>query len=153
MKNILVNSVDILLSVFRILLGLIFLLGGGSKLISDNMGTTSMLSVLEGKQELTFGFYLTFIEQVVMSAPLLFALLVAIGEIALGIALISNKKLKFVGGLGILMLINFMCLKGQYPWQWGADQLFSVIILLVMFTQFGQRWGYDQFRSHRAKTA
>lgn len=143
---------DIFLSVIRILFGLLFIQAGVSKALREQFGTTSMLSFLESKREVSFQFYLLFVDNVVLQVPLVFALLVVLGEIGLGLSLLLSKKIKLIGALGIFMMMNFMFTKGQLPWQFGGDQVFSLIILLIMITPLGKRWDLGKLISNKFKS-
>lgn len=143
---------DIFLSVIRILFGFLFIQAGASKALGEQFGATSMLSFLESKREASFQFYLLFVDNLVLQVPLVFALLVVLGEIGLGLSLLFSKKIKLIGGLGIFMMMNFMFVKGQLPWQLGADQVFSLIILIIMITPLGKRWDLGKLISSKLKS-
>jgi uncharacterized membrane protein YphA (DoxX/SURF4 family) len=134
------------ISIFRMLLGVAFLLAAVSKISAGDFGTANMLSFLEGKQPDSFPFYLTFVEQVVSTSPMLFA----IGELALGISLLLGAKVRWAAPLGIFMLLNFMFAKGAYPWQIGADQIFIVLLITFFIANAGQRWGFDGYWARKA---
>lgn len=136
------------LSTLRIILGLIFVAAGASKIGSGALGSAQMLAFLAEKQTMTFSFYSYFIEALVLQFPLLFAGLVAFGETALGLSLLLGAKVRLSAFLGIVMVTNFMLAKGGYPWQFGGDQIFIVLLFVFLFANAGRHWGLDGYWSN-----
>ena len=131
------------LAVIRILLGALFVLAGMAKIIEGNLGMEGMLEFLNSNQESTFRFYALFLDSVVRNSPLFFAGLATIGEIALGVSLFLGAKIRLSAPVGIFMLLNFMVVKGSYPWQLGGDQILSILLAILAITNAGRTWGLD----------
>lgn len=89
----------------RIILGLMFLVLGGDKLVGGQFTSKGFLAgwatgqIAAGK---ALGFYQPFLQQVVVPNDWLFAWAIAIGEFVLGIALISGVLLRPMALLGAL---------------------------------------------------
>jgi uncharacterized membrane protein YphA (DoxX/SURF4 family) len=102
-----------------------------------------MIDFLNQQQDM-FEFYRSFIESVVSPTAILFALIVGLGELMLGIALVLGTKVRLACSLGLLMLLNFMLAKGVYPWQFGGDFIYSLLLTLFIASNAGKYWGFDK---------
>ena len=111
-----------------------------------------MLELLSANQDATFHFYAVFLQEVVRESPTFFAGLAALGELALGVSLCIGAKVRYSAPIGVFMLFNFMLVKGVYPWQLGADQILSLLLILQVISNSGLVWGLDgHFLKNAAK--
>ena len=89
----------------RIILGLMFLVLGGDKIFGGQFtgkGTIAGWVTNEAAAGHVFSFYRPFLEKIVAPNDWLFAWLIALGEFALGIALISGVLLRIAAFLGAI---------------------------------------------------
>ncbi len=89
----------------RIILGLVFLVLGGDKIFGGQFvakGTIAGWVTSQAAAGHVFPFYQPFLERIVLPNDWLFAWLIALGEFALGIALISGVLLRIAAFLGAI---------------------------------------------------
>lgn len=115
----------------RMFLGICFLVFGGNKVFGGEFMTKGSLAAWSQKQIAeghVFAFYRPFLEKVVIPHDRIFAIGVAFGEFALGIALVAGVALRPAGVLGIL-LVTSICLSSAAP---PPNAAFSVILGSVL---------------------
>ena len=94
----------------------------------------------------TFGFYGDFIESVVLPNFVLFAWLVFLAELAVGLALVSGVFARPAALLGLLMSINLWIglknVPGEWHWTYGLMTMWHAAVLLSPTTS---QWSLSKF--------
>ncbi|MFN0152190.1 MAG: DoxX family membrane protein [bacterium] len=117
--------------VARMFLGVCFLVFGGDKVFGGefmakgSLAAWSQTQLAGGK---VFAFYRPFLENIVIPNDRLFAIAVAFGEFALGIALVAGVMLRPAGALGILLVAS-ICFSSAAP---PPNAEFSMILGSVL---------------------
>ncbi len=138
------------LAIFRIYIGVYFLLSGWGKIMRGDEWPPIMLRIFEGNADKTFAFYQSFLDAVVIPNAGLFAYLVAYGEFALGLALIAGFATRLASILGIFMVLNFCFMKGLMPWRnLDHDWVLVWIFLIFAITTVGRVLGVDRVMHQR----
>ena len=76
----------------------------------------------------------------------MFGNLVSIGELGIGLALITGTTTRLASFLGVTMVLNYMWAKGQTFWvPTSNDALFILILLVLGMTGAGRVLGIDYF--------
>ncbi len=138
------------LALLRIGFGVYYLVQGFAKLQSGWLASPEILlnQFLTGPNgNLTRNtvepFYRPFLENVVVPNAALFAQLVALGELAVGLSLVLGLGTR-LGGLGGAWLnLHYMLLKGLASGGGSNDRLFFVADLIFVLTAAGLVWGLD----------
>ena len=79
----------------------------------------------------------------------IFAKLVVIGEIYIGVALVIGLTTRLATCIALFLLLNFMCAKGAVPWGPGIDQSDIVLALIILFSDAGRIFGIDKLLAVR----
>lgn len=95
----------------RIYTGFFFAWNGLGKLRRENFAD-GMEGFLGAQAERTFGFYSSFVQDVVLPNKALFAALVSWGELAIGVAMILGLATRYAAAAGAIMVLNFWFAKG-----------------------------------------
>jgi thiosulfate dehydrogenase (quinone) large subunit len=135
----------------RVFIGLIFLVSVYYKLFTDSTAVVQMQGFV-GRFGVTHGYewYRGFLQGVVMPHVGLFAKLVVIGELYVGLGLLFGVTTRLAAGVGIFMLLNFMATKGAMPWNPSiCDPPDIVLCLVVMLGAAGRTLGVDRFLHER----
>jgi uncharacterized membrane protein YphA (DoxX/SURF4 family) len=137
------------LALLRIGVGLYFLSAAVGKLTTGWLASPDqLLTVLTGPQgSLTRGaaegVYRPFLEGVVVPHAGLFAQLIPLGELAVGVSL-SLGLLTRLGGLGGAWLsLNYMLMKGLLNSNGSIDRLFLLAEVVFVLAAAGLVWGLD----------
>lgn len=142
----------LLLVLLRVHVGAVLLVAGWGKLGQDG-GFAGPLETFVGRaveQGAAHGFYVPFLEGVVLADPGLWAGLVVAGEVLLGIALITGTMTRLAGSLAALMFLNYMWMKGAWFWTPSSnDGAFFVESSVVAIGAAGRAWGVDRFLRRR----
>lgn len=134
----------------RIALGVFFLIAVSGKLHAGSAWPDHMarfLSMYDGK---AVGFYWPFIQQVVIPHKATVGYMVIAGELFVGIALVCGICTRLASFIGLLMVANFMLLKGASFWvPTNHDSFYAILLLVCMFTGAGRSLGVDYFLAKR----
>ena len=134
------------LAILRISLGILFLRGAYAKLAAGSHWPDGMVAFLNHQRESAFAFYWPFVEKVVIPHKVMFGNLVSIGELGIGLLLITGTTTRFASFLGVTMVLNYMWAKGQAFWvPTSHDALFILILLVLGITGAGRMLGVDYF--------
>ncbi len=134
------------LALLRICLGILFLRAVQAKLAAGSDWPDNMVVFLSHQHDSAFAFYWPFIESVVIPHKVLIANLVRLGEVGLGVALITGIVTRLTGFLGVMLVLNFMWAKGQSFWlPTSHDTFFIFILLTVAVAGAGRVLGIDYF--------
>ena len=133
-------------ALLRICLGILFLRAVQGKLAAGSHWPDGMVAVLNQQRESAFAFYWPFIEKVVIPHKAMFGNLVSIGELGIGLALISGTATRLAAFLGVAMVLNYMWAKGQVFWvPTSHDTLFILVLLTLGAVGAGRVLGIDYF--------
>ncbi len=137
------------MAMLRITTGVMFVIAGYGK-VARGAGFGDSMAGFLGNQKNTFAFYQGFIESVVIPNKLLFAYLVAWGELLGGIALIIGLFTRWTALAFVLMVVNFWFAKGAGFWvPSNHDSLYILIALALYFSNAGMAFGLDGVLSRR----
>jgi thiosulfate dehydrogenase [quinone] large subunit len=133
----------------RVYTGVFFVYHGFGKLRGDDFAS-SMANLLTNSLETTFSFYRPFVESVILPSKEIFAVLVAWGELAIGLALIVGLATRYAAFIGAFMVLNFWFAKGLGVFA-GAnhDVVWFVILIVLGFIPAGKIAGLDDGLSDR----
>ena len=133
----------------RVYTGVFFVYHGFGKLRSDDFASR-MANFLTNSLEATFSFYRPFVESVILPSKEIFAVLVAWGELAIGLALIVGLATRYAAFIGAFMVLNFWFAKGLGVFA-GAnhDVVWFVILIVLGFIPAGKIAGLDDGLSDR----
>jgi thiosulfate dehydrogenase [quinone] large subunit len=137
------------LTFLRIYFGAILLLAGIPKHQSD---FTPRLTGFLNEVALVKGhpFYQEFVRGVVLPHAQLFAALVSWGEVLVGIALVLGLCTRFAAAAGLLLMVNYMFAKGNWPWYPSSnDAAFAAISIALLIGAAGRTLGLDIFLAER----
>lgn len=137
------------LAITRVYLGVIFLVAVGPKLRSDF--TPSLTGFVSGTLPKAHpAFYQRFLEQVVLPHAHLFAVLVMVGELLVGVMLVLGIATRLAAGVALLMTLCYMLAKGQWVWSPGSsDAAFAVIAVALIVGAGGRSFGMDGMFARR----
>jgi len=133
----------------RIYTGVFFVYHGIGKLRGDDFAS-GLENFVTRNLESSFSFYRPFLESVILPNNALFAVLVAWGELAIGLALILGLATRYAAFFGAFMVLNFWFAKGLGVFA-GAnhDIVWFVILIVLGFTPAGKIAGLDDGLSDR----
>ena len=114
----------------RVYTGIFFFYHGWSKISRDE--SFGVARFLGDVSENTFAIYRPFVDSVVLPNQGLFSVLVAYGELALGIALILGFATRYAAFAGAFMAANFWFAKGQGLFAGQNHDIIWVVILIVL---------------------
>lgn len=135
--------------VLRIYTGIFFAWHGFGKLRRGNFAD-GLAGFLNGNMENSFGFYRPFVESVVLPNNVLFASLVAWGELLVGLAMIAGFATRYAAVAGALMVLNFWFAKGQGILDGtNHDVVWFVIFVVLGLVPAGRIAGLDDGLSDR----
>ncbi len=131
----------------RLIIGASFLFAGGSKIASGGLGAayeSTLYELVSSNLENAYAFYRPFLESVVLPNAAKFAVLVAWGELFIGISIFLGLFTRFGAAIGIFAVLNYTFAVGQAIWMPSLE----TVILWAMFTLFlcsaGRGGGVDQ---------
>jgi thiosulfate dehydrogenase [quinone] large subunit len=134
------------LVILRISLGILFLRAAYPKLSAGSHWPDMMLGFLSHQRESAFAFYWPFIENVIIPHKAIFGYLASIGELGIGLALITGTTTRLASFLAVIMVFNYLWAKGQAFWvPTSNDALFILILLVLGITGAGRVFGIDYF--------
>jgi thiosulfate dehydrogenase (quinone) large subunit len=130
----------------RICLGILFLRAAQGKLTAGNHWPDGMVAFLNQQRESAFSFYWPFIEKVIIPNKVMFGNLVSIGELGVGLLLITGTATRLAAFLGVAMVLNYMWAKGQVFWvPTSHDTLFILVLFTLGAAGAGRVLGIDYF--------
>ncbi len=87
--------------------------------------------------------YKAWLVNVVIPHEHVFAILVALGEPLVGVALLLGALTRFSAGVGIFMVGNYLFAKGWSNPAANLDKTFITLLLVILIGGAGQCWGLD----------
>lgn len=123
----------------------IFFLYFGAKKIGTGFGGDNTIGFLNSPfTENMFGFYRPIVDNVITPLSGVFGVLVAWGELFLGIALILGLMTRYAAYLGAFMVLNFWFAKGQGVLDaQNHDVIWFVILIVLGGLHAGRTMGLD----------
>lgn len=88
-------------------------------------------------------FYRVFLESIVAPNALLFSQLVTLGEWAAGLSLLLGFLTRLGALISIVLVVNYMFLKGLASLGGSSDRLFALVSLAFLLASAGLAWGLD----------
>jgi thiosulfate dehydrogenase (quinone) large subunit len=138
------------LAVLRICLGILFLRAVQGKLAAGSDWPDGMVAFLNHQRESACAFYWPFIEKVVIPHKVMFGSLATIGELGIGLLLISGTVTRLAAFLGVAMVLNYMWAKGQAFWvPTSHDTLFILVLFTLGAVGAGRVLGIDHFLAEK----
>jgi len=134
-----------ILALLRVYLGVVLLKASWGKITGD---FTPRLEGFVGRNvenAAAHGFYVGFLDSVVLPSAALFAFLVMWGEFLAGMALITGTATRLAAGVAMFLMLNFAFLKGAWFWSSSNDWAFFFIGLAVLLGAAGRAFGVDYF--------
>jgi thiosulfate dehydrogenase (quinone) large subunit len=136
-------------AMLRIGMGVLWLVAVSGKLAHLSAWPDGLHGYLEASAKTAFDFYQGFLG-VASAHYRIFAWLVVIGELCVGLALVLGALSRFAAAVGLLMVLNFWFMKGATFWDpQNHDSLFIIILFALTFTRCGRVLGLDHFLSRR----
>jgi len=135
----------------RVYTGVFFAWHGLGKLRRGNFsdGMEGFLNVQSGK---SFGFYQSFIDNVVLPNKALIASLVTWGELAIGVAMLLGLATRYAAVAGAFLVLNFWFAKGQgFLDGTNHDTVWLVIFVVLGAVPAGRIAGVDGGLSDRLR--
>lgn len=137
------------LLILRVGTGVMFIIAGWGKVARGAAFGDGMQGFLS-RQENMFDFYRGFVESVVIPNKLLFAYLVAYGELLAGVALVIGLFTRWAALALLFMVVNFWFAKGAGFWvPSNHDSLYILIALTLLFARAGDILGVDGWLAGR----
>jgi uncharacterized membrane protein YphA (DoxX/SURF4 family) len=126
----------------RIYLGVVMLVSGIRK-VTETPPWTPQRQVENAIQTRAHAFYKPFLQNTVLPNVSFFGSLIRWGETLAGIALIMGTLTRLACFATILMMLNYMFMKGALPWQSGNDMAYAMIAFAVLLGAGGRTLGVD----------
>jgi thiosulfate dehydrogenase [quinone] large subunit len=115
----------------RVYTGVFFVYHGIGKLRHDDFASR-LAGFVTNNLESSFSFYRPFLETVILPSNALFAVLVAWGELAIGLALILGLATRYAAFIGAFMVLNFWFAKGSGVLAGSNHDIVWFVILIVL---------------------
>jgi uncharacterized membrane protein YphA (DoxX/SURF4 family) len=128
----------------RVYAGIFFLKYGTGKVQRGKDFAEGLAGFVSSNLENCFGFFRPFLESVVLPNKLLFAYLVAWGELLIGITLILGLATRYAAIAGAVMVSAFWFTKGQaFLAAQNQDSIWLMIFILIAGVHAGRVFGLD----------
>src|SRR6185503_19385082 len=126
-----------LLTILRIYLGVILLYTVIGKLTSPAPFVDEMLGFInfEIKAGRPPGFYLSFLQSVVIPYAVLVSYLVMIGEVIAGLGLLTGTLTRLSAFIALLLFLNYLFAKGR--WFWSPDSEDAAVFFIALVLKLG----------------
>ena len=142
------HSVSVLcLLPLRLSVGVAFLVAGQGKIAAGNWGAAyeaTLMEFVSSNLENAYAFYRPFLESVVIPHVGKFAVLVAWGEILVGISVFLGLFTRFGAAVGIFMVLNYTFALGLGVWVPSQESLLLWSLFTFMVCSAGRGLGVDQ---------
>lgn len=149
------HSVSVLcLLPLRLSIGVAFLVAGQGKIAAGNWGAayeSSLYEFVSSNLENAYAFYRPFLESVVIPHAGKFAVLVAWGEIIVGVSIFLGLFTRFGAALGIFMVLNYTFAMGVGVWVPSLESLLIWSLFTFMVCSAGRGMGVDQVLRSRKR--
>lgn len=137
--------------ILRLYTGIFFAWNGLNKVRRDNFAD-GMEGFLNSQLDNSFDFYRPFVEAVVLPNKLIFATLVAWGELAVGVLMLIGLATRYAAATGAFLVLNFWFAKGL-PFFAGTnhDVVWLVLFIVLGMLPAGKIAGLDDGLSDKMK--
>ena len=138
-----------LLVVIRLVQGLMWLTSGWYWVKAD--AAAEMIQQISGVigSGRTYGFFLPFVEHVVLPYSQVFAVLVTAGELFVGLTLTLGLMTRLGAAVGMFLAFNYACLYGNTLLPVGGNWLDFCYLLAVLIGAAGRSFGADYWLQNR----
>lgn len=148
------HSVSVLfLLPLRLAIGLSFLVAGQKKVAAGDWGAgyeTRLSEFVTANLENAFSFYRPFLESFVMPNAATFAVLVAWGELLVGVSIFLGLFTRFGAAVGIFIVLNYTFAVGLGLWVPSLETIYIWALFTLLVCSAGRGLGADQLlRSRR----
>lgn len=143
------------LALLRIAAGIMFIGPGWRKVTADFSAegfVRASLAGFEGDESRAGApdWFAWVLENVFMAAPGLFSLMVAWGELLLGLALLFGIASRAAAAAGVVLLLSFHFAKGAAFWSAGNyDVIWALIFFVLAASAAGRVFGFDEYLYRR----
>ena len=155
MSNPKTHSVSVLcLLPLRLAVGIAFLVAGQAKIAAGNWGAAYEINVREfvtANLENAFQFYRPVLESVVLPHAGKFAVLVAWGELFVGVSIFLGLFTRFGAAAGLFIIVNYTFAIGMGIWVPSLETLFLWALFTLMISSAGRGMGADQVLRSRKR--
>ncbi len=136
-------------ALLRIYTGIFFAWHGFAKISGGNFAD-GMSGFLNSRLESSFSSYRPFIESIVLPNSVLFATIIAWGELLIGLALLVGLATRYAAVAGALLVANFWFAKGEaFLAASNHDVIWLVIFIVLASVPAGRVAGLDDGLSDR----
>ena len=143
----------VLLLPLRLSVGLSFLINGQAKVATGNWGAayaTQLSDFLTTNLENAYSFYRPFVESVILPYVGKFAVLLAWGEVFVGVSIFLGLFTRFGAAAGIFIALNYAFAVGVGVWMPTLETMLVWALFTLMVCSAGRGLGVDQIlRSRR----
>ena len=148
------HSVSVLgLLPLRLSVGVALLVAGQGKIAAGNWGAayeTTLYEFISSNLINSFSFYRPFLESVVIPHAGKFAVLVAWGELLVGVSLFLGLFTRLGAAVGIFMILNYTFALGLWIWVPTLESMYLWSMFTLLVCSAGRGMGVDQvLRSRR----
>jgi len=133
----------------RLFCGYFFLKYGLQKATGGLGGAVLRQTLDEWAAGTPYAFYRPFLLHVAMPYSDIFAVLVAVGELVVGVSLILGIATRLGALLGLFLCLNFMFAKGTPLLSVEQPTVFAIMLLTVYAGAAGRAFGFDQILKGR----
>jgi thiosulfate dehydrogenase (quinone) large subunit len=135
----------------RLYLGAAFLNAASNKVGSANWNHWPdwMAGVINGRLPHAAALYRPILSDLIVPHVHVFAPLVAITEIVVGIALLLGGATRLAAAIGILLTANYFLLDGMTVIDVSNDAAFIVALMIVLIARAGRTFGVDSVVARR----
>lgn len=133
-------------AIVRVYLGIGFLRAASNKIGSNWATWPGAMRFFVGlKLRHSYFFYRPFGEHVILKYVAVFAPLVAVTEVLVGVALLLGLGTRFACAAGLFLIVNYMLAFGETPLTAVNDAAFFWALLVVFLTDAGRVFGADYY--------
>ncbi len=155
MTSLKTHSVSVLcLLPLRLAVGIAFLVAGQAKIASGNWGAayeTNLTEFVTANLENAFQFYRPFLENLVLPHAGKFAVIVAWGELLVGVSIFLGLFTRFGALAGIFIIVNYTFAVGLGLWVPSLETLFLWSLVTLLISSAGRAIGADQVLRSRKR--
>ena len=126
------NRGQLAIALFRISVGVMFLLAAWSKVMAGTGWGNRMVGFLNAQSDMP-EWYRVVVDSFIIPNASIFGFLTAYGELFLAIALILGVFIRPAVLLGLVMVVNFMFAKGHGFWVPSNHDSFYVFALILFY--------------------
>jgi len=137
-----------LLTILRVYLGVILLYTVVGKLTASSPFTEEMLGFInfEIKSGRLSGFYVSFLQSVVIPHAKLISYLVMTGELIAALGFLSGAFTRVCAIIAVVLFVNYMLAKGRWFWSPDSEDAAVFFIALILFLgRAGRFFGLDVY--------